>query len=55
MRLLNLRTPPPLAPALRRRLLEIYREDILALQGLLDRDLSHWLTPDNDEVTGDAE
>jgi len=55
VRLLNLRTPPPLAPALRRRLLEIYREDILALQGLLDRDLSHWLTPDNDEVTGDSE
>jgi hypothetical protein len=27
-----------------------YRADILALQGLLDRDLSHWLTPDEDGV-----
>jgi hypothetical protein len=34
---------PPLAPALRRRLVACYRDDILALQDLLGRDLSHWL------------
>jgi hypothetical protein len=50
LRMLNLRKPPALAPELRRHLLEIYREDILALQDLLDRDLSHWLTPDEDGV-----
>jgi hypothetical protein len=33
-----------LAPAVRRRLIrDIYRPDILRLEGLLDRDLSHWL------------
>lgn len=33
----------PLAPELRRRLLEIYRDDILGLQELLGRSLSAWL------------
>ena len=33
-----------LAPSVRRRLIrDIYRPDILRLEGLLDRDLSHWL------------
>ncbi len=40
---INLRTPPPLDPALRRELTGKYREDILGLQELIGRDLSHWL------------
>ena len=39
----NLAAPPPLDPALRRRLTDEYRPDILALQDLIGRDLSHWL------------
>lgn len=35
--------PPPLEPAAREELIEIYREDILKLQDLLQRDLSAWL------------
>jgi hypothetical protein len=34
---------PVLDPAVRQRMTERYRADILALQDLLDRDLSHWL------------
>ena len=34
---------PPLAPEVRASLLEQCREDILATQGLIQRDLSHWL------------
>lgn len=34
---------PPLAPAVRTRLVETFREDVLRLQDLLDRDLSTWL------------
>jgi hypothetical protein len=34
---------PPLPQAIRRELTEVYRDDILALQGLLGRDLSGWL------------
>jgi hypothetical protein len=34
---------PPLAPDVRRQLLEDYREDILILQDLIQRDLSRWL------------
>jgi hypothetical protein len=33
---------PPMPPATRRRLLDIYREDTLALEALLGRDLSAW-------------
>ena len=44
-RQLNLRTPPTLPDDLRARLLEIYREDILRLEELLERDLSIWLGP----------
>jgi hypothetical protein len=35
---------PQLRPEVRAQLLEYYREDILALQDLIRRDLSHWLT-----------
>jgi Sulfotransferase domain len=34
---------PPLPPAIRRELTEFYREDIVALEELIDRDLSRWL------------
>ncbi len=44
-RQLNLTTPPTLPDDLRASLLEIYREDILKLEGLLERDLSVWLEP----------
>ena len=44
-RQLNLKDPPTLPDDLRARLLEIYREDILKLQELLERDLSVWLEP----------
>jgi hypothetical protein len=38
----NLVGPPPIQPEVRRRLSEVYREDILQLQELLHRDLSGW-------------
>lgn len=41
----NLAPPPPLDPATRERLTADYREDILQLQDLIGRDLSHWLKP----------
>jgi hypothetical protein len=34
---------PPIPEALRRHLTEIYREDIIKLEQMLGRDLSHWL------------
>lgn len=34
---------PPLSPIIRAELQDTYRDDIHALQDLLDRDLSHWL------------
>lgn len=34
---------PTLSPAMRQQLIQVYREDILKLQGLLQRDLSRWL------------
>ncbi len=34
----------PMNPATRQKLVEIYREDVLKLQDLIDRDLSHWLS-----------
>ncbi|MEA2326119.1 MAG: hypothetical protein QOE68_1078 [Thermoanaerobaculia bacterium] len=40
-----LRKPDPIPPALWRRLTDQYRDDITATGELLDRDLSHWLTP----------
>jgi hypothetical protein len=36
-------TKPPLSPKIRRQLIEVYREDIIKLQDMLQRDLSHWL------------
>ncbi len=45
-RLINInsqKTVPPLTPAERQQLVEIYREDILKLQELIQRDLSSWL------------
>ena len=39
----NLAPPPPLDPEIRARLTADYREDILRLQDLIGRDLSHWL------------
>ncbi|WMT58520.1 sulfotransferase family protein [Truepera radiovictrix] len=35
---------PPLDPAVRAQLVERYRSDVLELQDLIGRDLSHWLT-----------
>ncbi|HET7481212.1 MAG TPA: sulfotransferase, partial [Rubrobacteraceae bacterium] len=43
MRSRNLARPPQLPAELRARLVEKYREDILNLQGLIQRDLSSWL------------
>ncbi len=39
----NLAAPPPLDQQIRVRLTADYREDILKLQDLIGRDLSHWL------------
>jgi len=46
----NLAPPPPLDPDTRARLTEGYREDILKLQDLIGRDLSHWLAAPRDEA-----
>jgi hypothetical protein len=35
---------PPLESAVRERLVAAYRDDVLRLQDLIDRDLSVWLT-----------
>jgi hypothetical protein len=40
----NLAKPPRLQRETRKALIERYRDDILALQGLIQRDLSAWLT-----------
>jgi len=42
LRRMNL-SRPPLPDKLKRELTEVYREDILELQRMLGRDLSHWL------------
>jgi hypothetical protein len=39
----NTAPAPSLDPGLRQELLDFYREDVLALQDLIDRDLSGWL------------
>jgi hypothetical protein len=39
----NLGTLPPVTTEVRRRLIEEYRQDILQVQDLIGRDLSHWL------------
>ena len=38
---------PPLLPSVRARLQDELRDDILKLQDLIGRDLSHWLTPES--------
>ena len=43
----TLKSKPAMLPDTKRYLTELYREDILQLQKLIDRDLSHWL--DNTE------
>ncbi len=43
LRRLNLQSPPPIPEEVRRTLTAEYREDILKLQDLIDRDLSHWI------------
>jgi hypothetical protein len=50
---LNLRRAPAMDPALRRRLIDVYRSDILALQDLLERDLSGWLAPSAGDAGGE--
>ena len=39
----NLSKPPALQPEMRRKLVEMYREDVVRLQALIGRDLSAWL------------
>lgn len=39
----NLARPPSMQPGVRRQLTEIFRADILELQNMTGRDLSHWL------------
>ena len=41
----NLGAKPTLSPEMRQKLISIYREDILKLQDLIQKDLSRWLTP----------
>jgi len=38
---------PPLTIEVRQQLIGVYREDIYRLQELIQRDLSHWLEPEN--------
>lgn len=40
-----MRKPDPIPPHVRQRLLDEFRDDILATQELIGRDLSHWLKP----------
>ena len=40
---INLLEPPPLRQEVRRELIKVYRQDILKLQDLIQRDLSGWL------------
>ncbi len=42
----NLKKAPPLSPQTRRELTEAYRDDILKLQDLIQKDLSKWLRRD---------
>jgi hypothetical protein len=43
--------PPPMDPAIRRKLIEGYKEDILKLQKLIGRDLSAWLKDEDRNLT----
>jgi len=42
---------PPLEPDVRERLMAAYRDDILRLQKLIDRDLSAWLAPSTESAS----
>lgn len=42
---LNVKDPPPMKPGTHDRLARFFEEDILKLQELVHRDLSHWLEP----------
>jgi hypothetical protein len=42
---------PPLERAVRERLIAAYRDDVLHLQKLIDRDLSTWLTPSTEPAS----
>jgi hypothetical protein len=39
----NVQSPPRMRPETRRRLAEVFREDVERLEELLERDLGHWL------------
>lgn len=41
---MNLTQKPDLSPKVREKFIEDYREEILSLQNLIKKDLSHWLT-----------
>lgn len=43
LNLMNLKPAPPMPPDIRAILIDYYREDILKLQDMVDRDLSDWL------------
>ncbi len=47
-------SPPPIPQDVRASLIEDYRDDILRLGDLLQRDLSHWLRPRNEPPTASA-
>ena len=55
VRALNLRRPPALSPDLRRHLVGVFHDDVLALQDLLGRDLSPWLSLEGPDTAGDEE
>ena len=40
----NIAEPPKLSPEMQQQLIQVYQEDILKLQDLIQRDLSKWLT-----------
>jgi len=50
----NRMSPPPMPADVRASLVEDYREDILRLQDLLSRDLSHWLAQSAETVGAGA-
>lgn len=39
----NMLSKPKMSPETRRKLVDLYRDDVLKLQDLIQRDLSHWL------------
>jgi Sulfotransferase family len=43
---------PPLVPEVRRELLEAYRDDVLKLESLIERDLSGWLEREQSVMNG---